>query len=617
MTKHRRYLQPYAFWAIVTITLLLMGRNLFAQVMAYNPTPYPREQVVVFGAPTKPDGAKLLTKLPKSSIYTARVRVPAMHNGRVEFFGDTILPPVPDLKFRFSQELPWRINGTPFREVEPVAFNEEMLVRHLIAKTDEGIISHLFVYQGWGEDWCRYEYVATLESLDAASKTLKVRLTLDDSPLPAFDRLQGPLSAAPGYQGRLKDRQGFCSYGAVLRRSGPSEAPTHIATKAGVAIWELTTCGVWPSWGPWDTLPGGNHQDRKVNRALLAHRGVLLEKGPGQTGEQYGFGVWKHLDAIRPGQIHRLAHDRAAVIQEACRPIWLFEPDGSLASVEKHPQFVSWDETWHWHPNIGIDRFGRTYSHGGWYEGWAGMDRQHYSAVALSEDVLLRGGYLSQFILKMKTFHFLTEIGYPTAGRALGRYMFAARDLYVATGDERIVTTCRDKWKPSFVATWTAINTNWVKPADVKKAKPFALRLIADDPHTKIPGAEWVCWEDGIAIQGLDIMGDMLNDPEIKLACYLLAKSVVNHGFDENGRIYKAIKWNSTPPPPHLGPQIALSTNTNYTEWAAPGLGICMRISLQFGDKATSDRAAELLRPVIEGGYANLDSYLGPIGGRR
>jgi hypothetical protein len=603
--------------SIILLVSLCQGQT--DRVLAFNPTAHPRQQVIVFGIPkgTAPQGAQILQSLPTVDLCTALALIPAFHNGYVK-----ILPPSseePD--FSFSASLTWAISDKevlqPFKEASAIASNAQMMVRHYVGKNAHGIAGHLIVYQGAGEEFCRYEYMMAGEFLDVASKTVQAGLSVT-RPGPALilaDRLLGNFETFKGYEGTLRDRQGFCSFGSVI--SPPSTADSLIAysTKLAEAQWEVTSCGRFDKWGPWDTSPGGTHMDRSVRKGLLDHRGAILNMRPGDTGEQFGFGVVKHLDAIRPGQLHRLAHDRAAVLQAACRPMWLFELDGSMPSIAKHPKFVSWDETWHWHVNIGLDRFGRYYTHGGWYDQWTGMDAQHYSVVALSEDVILRGGFLSQLILEMKGFHWLTEIGYPTSGRALGRYMFAARDFWVATGDKRYVDTVREKWLPGFKRTWKYMQGHWVTAADVAKLDPCVTRLIADDPHTKIPGAEWVTWEDGIAIQGLDVIWPLLNDPEVKLATFLLARSIVNHGFDENGRIYKAIRWNGARKP--LGPELALSTNTNYSEWAIPGIAICIRLANEFGDKATEQKAIDLLKPLVRGGYQNLDSYLGPLGGRR
>ena len=141
------------------------------------------------------------------------------------------------------------------------------------------------------------------------------------------------------------------------------------------------------------------------------------------------------------------------------------------------------------------------------------------------------------------------------------------------------------------------------------------MRLYNNDPHTKIPGLEWVCWEDGIAIQGLDVLWPMLDDPEVLLATYLLARSLVLHGFDEKGRIYKARQWSGPRKP--LGKLLATSVQTNYSEWALPSVLICVRLAMEFGEKDVAERAIALLRPMLKGRYYNLDSYLGPYEGQR
>lgn len=588
---------------IRTILSVFLLVSFCAAQFVYNPSVYPREQVIVFGTP-KGSSFEVLKSLPTVDIVTARVYAPAWHNGKATLQGK---PPRPDLGFTYYRTLKWKVaNANEFVEMTNVKSfnNSQMMVTHKKAKAGN-LVYHLFVYQGFGEDWCRYEFVAAIESLHLKFADIRMKLVVEGGN--HVDRIN-----KEGFVGTLHDRAGVCSYGSVYASPRGDDPLLTYVTKLAIRDWELTACGEFIKWGPWDTLPGGALNHRRVNKGFTEHRGVILEKNPGQTGEQFGFGVWKHFDAIRPGQIHRLAHDRAAVLQEALRSMWLFEPNGDLAIVEKHPRFVSWAETWHWHPNIGVDKFGRDYEDPGNYHPWGTMDQEHYSAVALSEDVLLRGSFLSQFILKMKIFHFIKEIGYPASGRALGRYMFASRDLYIATGDKRIIQQLKERWLPAFKRSWTFTNGHMPVAADLAKADPIVGRLIGDDPHTKIPGLEWVVWEDGIAVQGLDVLWPMLNDPEVKLATFLLARSIVNHGFAENGRIYKAIKWNGARKP--LGPQLATSVQTNYSEWAIPALAICIRLGTEFGDTATVQKAIKLLKPMITGGYGNLDSYLGPLG---
>ncbi len=609
--------------SLACLTGLAKAQGAHNSVLAYNPTPFPRIQVVVFGIPKgkAPKGAEILMRLPTVDICTARVFVPALHNGYISVLSPALPTPRPKLGFSFSKTLTWaisdKVRSAAFKELAPIASNSQMIVRHLVGKDAQGMVGHLIVYQGAGEEWCRYEFILALESLGAAEKqvTAGITVTRPGGNLYMADRMLGSgMATWKGYKGGLRDRQGFGSFGSVIALPNRADDIVALSTKVAEATYEITSCGHFDKWGPWGTRATGRHLDRTITRDLFGHRGVILNRRPGGTGEQFGFGVYKHLDAQRPGQIHRLAHDRAAVLQASCRPMWLFDPSGEIAKTAWHPKFVSWDETWHWSKAISKDRFGRYYNHNGWYKGWTGMDRQHYSVVALSEDVLLRGGFMSQLILKMKGFHWLMERNYPTGGRAIGRFMFAAHNFWVATGDKRYAKTVRDRWLPAFKRDWAARNGHWVKLADLLTTAPVAMRLYKDDPHTKIPGLEWICWEDGIAIQGLDVLWPMINDPEVKLATYLLARSIVNHAFDKKGRIYKAIRWNGSRKA--LGPQLADSNQTNYSEWALPALAICARMANEFGDTQTSQRAIGLLTPLLKAGYKNIDSYLGPLGGR-
>ncbi len=563
------------------------------KILVSNPTSFFRSEVVLFGVQknqTLPSGAEVLHEVPGATIATAKIMVPPMRSGYQE------LEPLPVEPWDWGDD-----------SEHTIAQNSMMSVVHLWNR-ERGLVDHAILYQGAGEPWVRFQLIQALESLESRTKEVDVSPDAIIKFLPPGDwHIVNRMDSSKTLS--LRDKQAVQWQGyAVNRGEIDQEDLKAFSTIMAISEWDLDVAGDWRSgWGPWNTIPSGAHPDRSNDFDLLAHRGVILNTRPGDTGDQLGFGRWKHLDIISQGNGFALSQDKFAIGQEVCRLIWHFEPDGSLPTPEAHPQYKSWSETFNWNANVSPDRFRRTYYDSGWYEGWLGMDEEHYTCAYLKERVFLSGDFMAHLILRMKSFHLKTQGRWPNVGRAVGRLGMGAVDCYQATGDEALLKEIKDTFIPSIKTEFQRRNGEIrLNPNN----NPRSLRIINGDPHTGIPGDEWVVWEDAQAVGAMDALWQLTNDPELKIMTWQLAKSIVHHGLDSRGKILKAIKWNGPDAP--VGPEEASSDGSDYHSWGYDAWAVAARLALEFSDVDTAEKAAAAGVVVRDGTYLNRFSYLAP-----
>lgn len=600
-----------------------------SNILVSNPTNYSRRETVIFGCPhsLKPEAdqpGNLLFSVPGGQIRTATIEVAPYASGYQEIaeVAPIDLGGIPDVGMTYFEDG----ESYPFKFEEALAQNTDMNVS-VFKAVAPGSIGRIVLYTTPGEPWVRFSFMATIVSLAVAEVKKKIGYKIDSGPGGVtYDRLRGLdtehwysiQSAEQEPDGLIRDATSVASEGVHLQGAQVAAAQTSavLSTAMAQATWDLVTAGDWRAgWGPWNTVPKGSHYDRRNSFGLRDHLGVILAKRPGVTGEQPGFGYWKHLDIISQGLGHRLDHDRWAVMHEANRPIFWLDADGSWPQKKDHPRFKSWSEKPHWHHGVSPDQFGRIHD-AAFYVGWVGMDEEHIAGSYLKEDFLLRGSFLTYLIIRQKAFMMKTQGRWTGTGRALGRMGMAAWDTYQATGDKELLEDMRHRFLPRIKANFEDLNE--VKISEVATLpdplrRAYCTRIINDDPHTGIAGRGWYVWEDAIAMGGLDKMADLFQDSELALITYVLGASICNHGINTgiggDGRILKAIKWNGAAP---VGPAKASSRQTNYHSWGYAAWAITARVALTFGNAALAKRAAELGELVRQGNYGNKDSYLAP-----
>lgn len=594
------------------------------QILVSNPTRYTRRETVQFGCPLDVTEGEILHVTPGAQVRTAVVEVAPFASG----YQELVEVEPHDCGGVPSMELTYFEDGKPypFAFEEALAGNDQLSV-NVFKALAPGSVGRLVLYTTPGEPWARYSFMSTIVSLNVAEVAKAIGFEIDSGPGGVtYDRLRGTdtkrwysvENASQEEDGLLRDATSVVSEGVHLQGTmiAAAEDPELLSTALALAAWDLVTAGDWRAgWGPWNTIPQGSHSDRSTSFGMRDHLGVILLKGPGTTGDQFGFGFWKHLDVIEKGNGFALDHDRWAVGKEACRPIFWLDADGGWPKKSEHPRFKSWSEKPHWHTGVSPDQFRRigTVAH---YVGWVGMDEEHMTCSYLKEDFFLRGSFLTLLLLRQKAFMLKTQGRWSGTGRALGRTGLTAWDCYQATGDEELLHDMKNRLVPRIKKNWEDINGTKIADIPLNPTaldRPWATRIIYDDPHTGIPGAEWVVWEDAITVPALDKLSELFADPELALLTYLLGASIcqfgINNGEGGDGKILKAIKWNGGAP---VGPMKASSRQTNYHAWGYGAWAVTARVALSFGDTPMAGRAAKLGAPVREGNYGNKWSYLAP-----
>jgi len=582
-----------------------------AEILTANPTDLPRTQVAIFGVKKGevPDGASVLDdSLPDSTTCTAVVALDPFFDGKYAIDPDIQSNEIDDIG-----SLPMFLiedgENYMFSIHEDLASNAQMRVYEMRARGKHGH-AKLFVYQGAREPWCRYQMLYTLENKTAPDMGIKIGISTFGDYILKDRRAQDPKHA---FDFVLRDAQGIHLSGVAIDAGSPLLKDPSVAVSAAANLaWDMTAMGIWPRWGIWKTEPRGEVSagDRRPSFGLKDHLGVILNKRPGDTGDQI-FKTWWHFDSLGKNKIGQAEIDRWAAYQSVCRPIWYLESNGDIPLPKDHPNYRSWSEKAHWHHGVSPDQMGRVFSHGGWYTGWLGQDEEHYCATAIAEVAILHGDYLCRRICEMKAFHLITQNRWPGIGRAVGRLTLGAVEVYRATGDKRVLDGIIKKGIPAFLADFEAVNGKHISPDRV-----YALRLYNGDPHTGIPGLEHIVWEDAISIMGLDAAIQYIPQDnlaaQLKIRTYLLGKTIIEHGFREDGQILKARQWLGQN---KYGPKQVWADGTNYRSWAIPCLAITARLALEFGDQATADKAGEIKKTIDKTNrYARKDYYIAPIG---
>ena len=607
-----------------------------------NPCPYPRSQWVLYGAQ---EGHEVLQKLPRSWINLARVQVPAQYVGEVH-----ALAPLPAatpfalhraVKAMFDRGFePWiECNGEKktLQLVRLLADHPRLKVALWRGRTTNGICE-LITYTFHDQATIPFELSVYCESKDVHWRPMKFAFGLTKTEGVAL-RLRHADPAHLLETDRMADAQGRRWFGSLLcydkeTLADPVEGPSLRAEEA----FPLLAMSTWKTWGPWQVKPIDLPKDMK--RRLLVqksnqpfgqpfgHFGWIGNKRCGDTGFQQCFGTWQHLDCIGGTNPTVLFVDRLITAQETCRPIHYFETDGRIVRAARHPEYVSWDETVHWHKGQSPDRLGRTHGREDLRgTDWHGRDREHYAANWLAEDALLHGSYGSRREIEHLVEHILAGLTVPSihgnkatngmgAARGIGRMYIAMVQMWLATGDDRILERA-EKRVLECVLPQSA--------ARMGKGEIHPLRVIVDD--RAIPGREaWIPWEDAIAVPGMDAMARALRESgrgttadKLAALTWKVGRSNVLYAWHPRKPVIgKALLWHdSGAPNPASAAEDAKvmiwSYNTDYSYWALPCLYVTLRMAKERADPAVQARAEALIDALVPGSTTQMTRlpYLG------
>ena len=261
------------------------------------------------------------------------------------------------------------------------------------------------------------------------------------------------------------------------------------------SLW--TTAG---TWGPFGVAPGlesfpRSQAEASLGRIMTSCIGDLEAAGgpwdsvpytlspfPGQTGDQYGFGVTKGVFVLAPGRPAWLFVGLYSALHGlACRPIHHRDTGGLPIQASNYhdpkgrPRWVTWDEDTHYDASVSPERLGK----GGhrWTRpwgphappdrhGWKGHDNQHMSPLQELATYALTGSWLLRLdlleirekFLAGQTLEDTLGQGHPTTGleadRAVGRTLLTGSWLAWALGDVEIAKRCDDRVLQAVARHW-------------------------------------------------------------------------------------------------------------------------------------------------------------------
>jgi hypothetical protein len=330
-------------------------------------------------------------------------------------------------------------------------------------------------------------------------------------------------------------------------------------------------------------------------------------KNAGQTGDQMDFGVTKLSVIATTGIGSFLLEVEPSVLQEACRPVHMFETDGAMLRALDHPKWTVWSGRTHWHPEVSTDRLGKPAPEPPFEtHGWGGKDRQHWSSNYLGAFAQLTGAHWARRELLHEVQLFLSgetvEPGKSTSGtdapRGAGRTHLAAAWMYLATGDSDLLARINARLDLVNFAQWAG-----------RELPEGSVRTMAiENPDARmLAGAcrYWTPWQDSLACNGFAAAHRITGNQNARTLAETIAVTAVRHGWlvdDKECIVATALRWQDGAPleaQQERDPAYALwSYGTGFNEWALGAVEIARVAAAARGDTATAQRATEIQRRV-------------------
>ncbi len=522
--------------------------------------------------------------------------------------------------------------------LEDNALRRVVLRRSRLATT--GLVAELIVAQGRGDAHAYIDFAAFFSDPTRADMQCAVEeLTIEATGVAALFRHPGRLAVQQTttstgtrvvllHKQTLGDGQGIRRTGSLLPELTGTDPARDETTKAAVlgplrAATSWVGTGAFGPFGEPATMPswlqGDSVRVSLAARQLAFARSdkaqhdpfVAYEFGPtknaGQTGDQMDFGVTKLSVIANTGIPSFLLECEPSVLQEACRPVHMFEPDGSMTLAKNHPEWIVWSGRTHWHAGVSQDRLGKPAPEPQFEtHGWTGKDRQHWSSNHLGAFAQLTGAHWARRELMHEAQLYLsgetTSKDKSTSGsdapRGAGRTQLAACWIYLATGDEALRARIDERTDLVHFAQWKG-----------RELPDGAVRTMSvHDPDARMLGGKhryWTPWQDAIAAVGYAAVHRLTGNANARTLAEEIAINVVRHGFlldDKECIVATALRWFDGAPlsaAQQRDPDCALwSYGTGFNEWAIGGVAIAQVAATSRSDEALAQRAAEILRRV-------------------
>jgi hypothetical protein len=331
-----------------------------------------------------------------------------------------------------------------------------------------------------------------------------------------------------------------------------------------------------------------------------------LVKDPGATGGQADFGLLKLSPVASTGLPSFLLEVEPSVLQEACRPVHVFESDGTPVQSRNHRDWVQWDGRTHWNCDVSKDRLGKPCPVPRFpSNGWKGKDRQHWSSNYLCGYYLLTGSHWAlreienevQLFLAGQTLRGGIGTSGPGAPRAAGRMLLLGCWLYQCTGDEALVKRMKARMEMSYLKMWAGrkLGEDKVRPLMIRRATEGSL------------GGKvrfWTPWEECIGVTGFVAFHRLTGNEIARSLAEEISLNALRHGWliDRSGaHVGYEVRFQNGGKP--LTRKQMLAREKTVCSWAGGGIGVwsmaAVQVALHFAkardDKAMIEKAERIL----------------------
>jgi len=346
---------------------------------------------------------------------------------------------------------------------------------------------------------------------------------------------------------------------------------------------------------------------------------IGLAKFAGQTGDQGDFGIVKLSPVAASGLPSFLLECEASLLQEACRPVHMFDAAGAPLAAKDHPQWIVWSGRTHWHGEVSKDRLGKPFPEPPFEtHGWTGKDRQHWSDNYLGAFAQLTGAHWARRELQNEVQLYLSgqtvDPALSTSGsdapRGAGRTELAACWMYLATGDQDLLARMNERLDKVYWPQWQG------RTLPEGKVRPY----LVEDPDPRMLGGTcryWNPWQDAIAACGFGAAWRLTGNEHGKQLAEELALNVLRHGWrvtDQECICAMVERWCDGEPLTEQQQQdptcVTWAYGTAFSEWAFGAVEIARVAAIARGDAALRGRAETVQRRMREGRQIPADSWI-------
>lgn len=339
----------------------------------------------------------------------------------------------------------------------------------------------------------------------------------------------------------------------------------------------------------------GRHHDDPWERCVHG-----CNPDPSNTGSQADFGTIVMRADLVLGDPRRLPSIKRSIYQEACRSTHVREMDGSMVTIENHPNLLTQSGRAK-HVDSKSDLLGKSqgwisnYKHSPDGHRWVGHDFEHLSINYVSAYALVTGNRFAREEVEHHRTLYLSGYTYKsgspndslTPSRKFGRSTMAALWIWLVTGNEAVAERAANRSKA------LKEQLDEVRPAHIAAIPTFAPRYAKNREC-------WFAWEEGCAVTSLAAVYHNFGTPEAKEIAMRVGKSLTMHAFAR----HSIGQWRVAYQCPYTFPDNSVYVGTQdpnfdaeaagggITMWASPAL---VFVALEHSDGGVRNRAREIL----------------------